>query len=351
MTRDRRGFTLIELLVVIAIIGVLIALLLPAVQSAREAARRAQCVNNLKQIGIAMHNYHDALGSLPPGRKACCWGTWVVFIMPFMESSPLFNAWNFGGMNIPQGGPLDGYMRYAGAANVTVSSARVATFMCPSDQPNAPITANIGGRQFPIVSMNYVVNFGNTSELQEPAYPPGSATPISRHGGAPFTSMGCPNIDSGTADFSTRQNPSTVPLSAFTDGTSGTVLASEVIIGQGKNAGISNAPYDLRGFAHWGYGACFVTLNPPNTSIPDVMQDKNYCIYPYPGNPPCTWSDAPQAPGGNPHAKAARSRHPGGVNTLMGDGSVRFIKNSINVAIWRGLGSTHGGEVVSADAY
>src|SRR5262245_50065797 len=97
MSRTRRGFTLIELLVVIAIIAVLIALLLPAVQSAREAARRIQCVNNLKQIGIAMHGYHDGNGTLPPGTKASQWGTWLVFIMPYIELTPTYNAWNWAG--------------------------------------------------------------------------------------------------------------------------------------------------------------------------------------------------------------------------------------------------------------
>src|SRR5947199_3806707 len=95
MKRSVRGFTLIELLVVIAIIAVLIALLLPAVQAAREAARRAQCVNNLKQIGLAIHNYSDTLGSLPPGRKACCYGTWNLFILPYLEQGDLINAFNF----------------------------------------------------------------------------------------------------------------------------------------------------------------------------------------------------------------------------------------------------------------
>ena len=94
MSRPRRGFTLIELLVVIAIIAVLIALLLPAVQAAREAARRIQCTNNLKQIGLAMHNYQSANNSLPPGIKGSIWGTWLVFILPYVEQGPLFNSWN-----------------------------------------------------------------------------------------------------------------------------------------------------------------------------------------------------------------------------------------------------------------
>jgi len=92
MNRQRRAFTLIELLVVIAIIAVLISLLLPAVQSAREAARRAQCVNNLKQIGLGMHNYHSSFGSFPPGQKSCCWGTWILFMLPYVEQTQLWNA-------------------------------------------------------------------------------------------------------------------------------------------------------------------------------------------------------------------------------------------------------------------
>ena len=99
MLRSRRGFTLIELLVVIAIIAVLIGLLLPAVQAAREAARRAQCVNNLKQVALAVHNYHDTVGTFPPARKGCCWGTWQVFLLPFIEQSAAFNSFNSVGNN------------------------------------------------------------------------------------------------------------------------------------------------------------------------------------------------------------------------------------------------------------
>src|SRR5262245_41029659 len=101
MPSMRRGFTLIELLVVLAILAVLLALLLPAVQSAREAARRAQCVNNLKQLGIAMHNYESTHASLPPGKKDCCWGTWQMFILPYLEQGTLHNSFNFvGGLNV-----------------------------------------------------------------------------------------------------------------------------------------------------------------------------------------------------------------------------------------------------------
>src|SRR5438094_7934711 len=133
MRNQRSAFTLIELLVVIAIIAVLIALLLPAVQAAREAARRSQCVNNLKQIGLAMHNYESSNSSLPWGQKSCCWGTWIVPILSGIEQQALFNAWNFTGDGKWSGSAsMDTNFRYSGVCNVTVSSARMNTLMCPS---------------------------------------------------------------------------------------------------------------------------------------------------------------------------------------------------------------------------
>src|SRR5438270_5189455 len=130
-SRTRRGFTLIELLVVIAIIAVLIALLLPAVQAAREAARRAQCVNNLKQIGLALHNYHGTNNSLAPGIKGCCWGTWLLFILPQVEQTALFNAWNFNGDLLYYQGQYDAPLRYGGVCNLTVSSTRINAYLGP----------------------------------------------------------------------------------------------------------------------------------------------------------------------------------------------------------------------------
>src|SRR3954468_2839122 len=139
----RRGFTLIELLVVIAIIAVLIALLLPAVQSAREAARRAQCVNNLKQIGLGMHNYQSSNNVLPPGQKSCCWGTWILFMLPHVEQTALWNAWNFNGDLLYYQGQYDAPLRYGGVCNLTVSSTRVNAYICPSDG-NATAVSGIG---------------------------------------------------------------------------------------------------------------------------------------------------------------------------------------------------------------
>src|SRR5512136_760636 len=114
----RTGFTLVELLVVITIIGILIALLLPAVQAAREAARRMQCVNNLKQIGLACMNYESTHACLPPGTKGSLWGTWMVFVLPFVEQQALYNAWNALGDN--SNGSLTAGLSYSGVWNITV---------------------------------------------------------------------------------------------------------------------------------------------------------------------------------------------------------------------------------------
>src|SRR5688572_1066288 len=143
MSRKNRGFTLVELLVVIAIIGILIALLLPAVQAAREAARRTQCTNNLKQLALATHNFHDTNKMLPRGADGCCYGTWQVRVMPFMEQGNLADLYE------------EDPIRYSGAPNTTnVTTHRVNALSCPSDQ-NAQPTGNM-------TSHNYAGNFGTT---------------------------------------------------------------------------------------------------------------------------------------------------------------------------------------------
>src|SRR5438876_158316 len=151
MRTDRRGFTLIELLVVIAIIAVLIGLLLPAVQKVRESANRMKCTNNLKQLALAMHSYHDTNLTLPNGvgSHGCCWGTWQVLILPYLEQENLFKLYkNFGGNDISG-------QRYNGTDNLPVTRTRIPLLTCPSDKPNAP--SNF------ITNHNYVANWGNTS--------------------------------------------------------------------------------------------------------------------------------------------------------------------------------------------
>jgi len=336
--RNRRGFTLIELLVVIAIIAVLIALLLPAVQAAREAARRSQCVNNLKQIGLAMHNYESSNGSLPPGQKSCCWGTWLVFLLPQVEQQALFNAWNFNGDLIYYQGQYDGILRYGGQANLTVTASRVNAYTCPSDG-NATSLSGIGqtmnGVRYNVTSHSYVVNFGNLHTAQPATFVFGGIT--YGFGGAPFADMDSPGSGMG--------GQKVVGFSGIPDGLSNTLLVSEIIVGTGKG-GQYNSSYDLRGFSWWGSAASFTAWLAPNSTQPDVTESQSYCVYPYASNPPCT---APTST--LPRLNGVRSRHSGGVNATMGDGSVRFMKNSISLPIWRALSTAKGSEVISADAY
>jgi prepilin-type N-terminal cleavage/methylation domain-containing protein/prepilin-type processing-associated H-X9-DG protein len=333
MNPHRRGFTLIELLVVIAIIAVLIALLLPAVQSAREAARRAQCVNNLKQIGIAMHNYHDANGTLPPGIKGCCYGSWQVFILPQIEQQALFNAWNSIGSNSPNGGPADNLFRYGGAANTTVTRSHVSTYKYPSDSGNMNLTNSSNM----ITSHNMVVNFGNTDLDQNTPY--FGLTFL----GAPFGDIGAPLPDQNVGQNGTNVLSSivngTFSFKTIPDGLSNTLMASECIVGQGG---------DLRGFGWWSNGAIFSAWGTPNTSVLDILPSASYCKPNIGGNPPCDTQGQSATSG---LIISARSRHPGGVNAAMCDGSVKFFKNSINLFTWRALSTSQGEEVVSSDSY
>ncbi len=335
--RRRCGFTLIELLVVIAIIAVLIALLLPAVQAAREAARRMQCVNNLKQIGLGMHNYQSAVGTLPQGMNGDAWGNWQVAILPFVEQQSLFNAWNSYGNNSGLAGYVDGNLRYNGICNITVTSTRVSAFFCPSDGGNSAVTGigqTINGKTLNVTSQNYVVNFGNTDMEQ-----------MTFNGitfkGAPFTDIGSPLVDIAGGNYQQRQADGTAmttyAFSAITDGLSNTMLASEVIVGQ------TSGTWDLRGFSWSGPAAEYTALIGPNSTSPDVLW-AGECNYPFAQNPPCTTADLIWYFG-------ARSRHSGGVNVAMIDGSVKFIKSSINLNTWSAISTTQGNEVISADAY
>jgi prepilin-type N-terminal cleavage/methylation domain-containing protein/prepilin-type processing-associated H-X9-DG protein len=336
MTLNRRGFTLIELLVVIAIIAVLIALLLPAVQAAREAARRAQCVNNLKQIGLGMHNYNNTVGTFPPGVKGCCWGTWCVFMLPFIEQQAMFNAWNALGNS--EVSALDRDFRYGGPVNITVTSSRVVGYYCPTDGGNQALQG-VGALGRMVTSQNYAVNFGNTTILQTPVTVAGVTYQFL---GAPFSDIGAPDAFSSSYKGTGTPEP-TAGFQSIADGTSNTMFTSELVVGQPRAAG---SWYDLRGFSWWGWSAMFTGWLAPNSTAPDAVQTSTYCSYPYQSNPPCAAASTVLL-----MWQGARSRHPGGVNAGMADGSVRFVKNTVGPNVWRALCSAAGNEVISGDAF
>jgi prepilin-type N-terminal cleavage/methylation domain-containing protein/prepilin-type processing-associated H-X9-DG protein len=335
----KSGFTLIELLVVIAIIAVLISLLLPAVQSAREAARRAQCVNNMKQLGLAIHNYHDIHNVLPPGRiwapnspPGCgynffqCQDTnWFILMLPQFEQGTLANAFNY---TVGAGGPLIG-LPVGFFANSTVTATKIGIFQCPSDIENKfQITPQyVGGAlSGPISSKgNYVASWGNTQWDQSNIVISGTTIPYLQ------------------SAFGHNGN---IGLNRFTDGTSNSVVMAEIIQG---------AQFDIRG-AIWQSvpgGSHYESRLAPNRTVDaygspivgDRLNQVIFCVN-QPPYLPCTGGGGDRA-----SYAGARSRHPGGINSLLGDGSVRFFKDTVNPQVWIQINSINGGEVVSADAY
>jgi len=343
MRQKRRtsGFTLIELLVVIAIIAVLIALLLPAVQAAREAARRSQCVNNLKQIGLGVMNYESSIGAFPAGGRACCHGTWIVSLLPYVEQQALFNSWNAAGNNTVAN--FDTLFRYNGAANITVTSTRVNAYLCPSDGNNTQVagyTANIGNTPVPVVSHNYVANFGNIT-MQQGTVSSGSRLPYLVDNGVTYNFLGAPFMDIGSPNYMGAVAPQAITIASITDGLSNTMMISEALVGT------SGTNRDLRGFSHYTYSAAYSGFLTPNSTMPDWLQQAAYCNYSATNrqNPPCI-----AGPGGM-IMFAARSKHSGGVNVAFCDGSVRFVKNTVSRPTYMALSTTKGGEVISSDSY
>jgi prepilin-type N-terminal cleavage/methylation domain-containing protein/prepilin-type processing-associated H-X9-DG protein len=331
------GFTLIELLVVMAIISVLIALLLPAVQAAREAARRIQCTNNLKQIGLAMHNYESIAGAFPligviaPGTP----NPWVGWsgqarILPVLEQGPMFNAINFA-------------LPYTMPENYTVASQAISVFLCPSEINNQPTPASPFFKT-PKGITSYGLNVGDWFVYQ-------TGGPATRGAFSPNISRRFTSFTDGTSNtmlateskvrqpcylcfgpLSLINNPNMVPpptADPFTvapeyGGTCGAVAQSHTswVDGNAQETGITTA---------W----------PPNKTILGMMGEGDLDL-----------TGAPFFDGGPTFAAiTARSFHPGGVNMLRADGGVAFVKSSIAGATWRALGTIAGGEVISADQY
>jgi len=338
-----RGFTLVELLVVIAIIGALVAILLPAVQSAREAARRSMCTNQLKQWSLAMLTYADANKALPylanranpvgsevNGDGKTAYRGWVVALWPFIEQSELYDRWNFDRAHNDTGSTPIGGMR-----NNAISQQRLPTYYCPSDKPGAyhctrnatygTSTPNCAARQ------NYVVNGGRTGLLQAT----GSANPApgNQQQAAPSSPFGFRggSVQSNFVPFKTK-------LAQITDGASQTLLMAEIRV---FPVDVSANDADTRGVVISGLTTGFTTHATPNSGI-DTTYSNGGCDNTLdPVTLPCT------SPGGNlTLSHSARSRHPGGVNVSMCDGTVRFIQNSISLNAWQELSTMNSGQTV-----
>jgi prepilin-type N-terminal cleavage/methylation domain-containing protein len=309
MSLPKRAFTLVELLVVIAIIGVLVALLLPAVQSAREASRRGQCANNLKQITLGVHNYADIYGSkFPVGEYSWGWGTWLVGMLPYIEQKNLFDLYQgYGGINAAGG--IDTNFTYSAAVNQPVTRQLIKTYLCPSD--------NKVGTRGVITFHNYLANHGNTTYQRAGTFGTTSSGQPNRFGGAPFIYVGNSN-----------QAPQIIRMSEVVDGLSYTLAFSETVKGQ--------RGLDLRGFAWWSSGAHFETNLTPNSNQPDVVEQEQYCVNERP-NPPCIGPTS-----ANPQNIGARSRHPNGVQVSVCDGGVRFVSNNVFLDTWRAVSTMHG---------
>jgi len=294
----RRGFTLVELLVVIAIIGILVALLLPAVQAAREAGRRTQCTNSLKQWALSMHNHHDTLKRLPFGACNNPRQTWVMYLWPYIEQTTLSNK-----NDVTQHFYLPP-CTIAGTLN-GLCGARVDAYYCPSDS-GSDLTVSTYQRR----RGNYAVNWGPTMYDTAPA-------PTA---GAPFAHIN-----------GNRSKPLMVTLALITDGTSNTLLMAEQLMAKSSNDD------DWRGDIHNDDGVFkFMTITTPNSAAPDVV---NWAIVDNDPRMPVTTAGTQYT--------AARSRHPGGVNVSMCDGSVRFVSNTILLATWQALSTSSNGETVS----
>jgi len=312
--RCARAFTLVELLVVIAIIGILIALLLPAVQAAREAARRMQCTNNLKQVGLAMHMYLNVANRLPAGGRNPHNETWYFDILPYIEQSALDDFWN----------PC--IMYYQGD-NVEIARSNVPTMTCPSDPGASFDTPTTGWRG------NYACNAGNVGVAGTtswnvtvlPSRTLGSETVM--NGGQPFII----SIENDQFRY--------VAIAEVTDGLSNTLAFAECLKG---TCNASLHPHrDIRGGVFHAAFCWFTTWLPPNTPDPDVNPDSRHCCVPTATAPCVSASDV-----GGPRAMAARSMHPGGVNVCLLDGSGRFVADNIAWSIWQALATTAGGEII-----
>jgi len=342
-TIRRRGFTLIELLVVIAIIAVLIALLLPAVQAAREAARRSQCVNNLKQMGLGMHNYHQSIGTFPMGNARSYespgvitdWGTFSAhaMLLPYMEQTQVYNSCNFS-WNIwyGDGAPI----------NATVWNVKVKSFLCPSD-------TNAGADHF----NSYHGSFGTGTDPWSTDTNGVFAPRFRAYGIADITdgsSNTISHVEGLTGDFGNLGKKWRVMASGILGSLPANLtfrdarqnLPAVMAVGQQCNTTMKSSPggNSNRGY-RWQTGS-------PGLSLMNIILTPNSQQYAFPA---CRWDCSSGCGADFGHLFGATSNHPGGVNVLFADGSVRFVKDSVSQLVFMSLATRDSGEVVSSDSY
>ena len=355
LRKPRRGFTLIELLVVIAIIGVLIALLLPAVQAAREAARRSQCSNNLKQIGLAIFNYESSTGSFPPGsltrsqmdRPTPCNNnqahSMFSFILPYMEQGTIGNAINFSlpawGVPGNQSVTTSGITGNFGYDQATAFTTKVATYLCPSDQYTRQTNPTIqsvfaAGGDNPYSASSYAGVCG-TIESQYYGYYGYDLSNCETWGQLAPNGIFGKNYAYRVADI--------------LDGTSNTLMV-------GETSRFVNEPSSKFNFWNRGAGAfgddvgSGIRIQVVAYTVPK-LNAKQTGISPAWLTDPFNWwnlSLYPQA--ANEGSFGFRSLHPGGANFLVGDGTVKFVKQTLNPQVYQALGTKSGGELINGDA-
>ncbi len=375
MTRRGRGFTLVELLVVIAIVSLLIAILLPAVQSAREASRRAHCINNLKQIGLAMHNYVTAHEALPPVSVDQEWDrsnrplpqphqNWSQHarLLPYLEQRVAYNMinWSYGArwsdgdrVYADTNPPDDAGGGSDSIPQMSVLTMQIATFLCPSDHNRGSSGMFlVGGRNRLVGASNYACNIGLNRRISN---------------GGPDRSwlLNGPNYVASNWD---KTVSNTTTMATFTDGASNTAIFSEWIKGEGVPTGRAHdglaEVYNLGQNSDWfRTDQQFAELcnTVPITAANQQWQWKGEwwaygptMIYSHtqtPNRTSCVYHDINQDGRGTITMVAASSNHPGGVNVLFMDGSVQFIKNSIYWRTWYAIATPKEGEGVSSGSF